>query len=50
MLIEKAADMPDRVLVQKYYQPMTRVTIVSPNDYLGGLLKLLNDKKGRSEV
>ncbi|KAK8792743.1 hypothetical protein WA158_004907 [Blastocystis sp. Blastoise] len=49
MLIEKAADLPDRARVSKYFQPMTRVTIVSPSQHMGSLMKLLNDKKGRSE-
>ena len=39
-------DMPDVTLVEKIEEPMIKATILVPDDYLGGLLQLCQERRG----
>ncbi len=43
------ADMPDLSLVQAIEEPIVRATILVPDEYLGAVLKLCNDRRGIQE-
>ena len=45
--IHNPADWPDITKIAKIKEPWIRATIFSPDDYLGKILKLCNDKRGR---
>ncbi len=40
------ADMPDVVHIDKIEEPWIKATILVPDDYLGGILKLCQDRRG----
>ncbi|MEO1264664.1 MAG: translation elongation factor 4, partial [Pseudomonadota bacterium] len=41
------ADMPDPTLIDRIEEPWIKATILVPDDYLGGILKLCQDRRGR---
>ncbi|MEL6873570.1 MAG: EF-Tu/IF-2/RF-3 family GTPase, partial [Pseudomonadota bacterium] len=41
------ADMPDPTLIDRIEEPWIKATIMVPDDYLGGILKLCQDRRGR---
>ncbi|WP_426124900.1 translation elongation factor 4 [Pararhizobium sp. PWRC1-1] len=44
--LHNPADMPDVVKVAEIHEPWIRATILTPDDYLGGILKLCQDRRG----
>jgi GTP-binding protein LepA len=45
--LENPADMPDPSRILRIEEPMLRATIYTPTDYIGSILKLCEDKRGR---
>ena len=45
--IHNPADWPDIVNIESIKEPWIRATIFSPDEYLGKILKLCNDKRGK---
>lgn len=43
------ADMPDLSTVRSIEEPLVRATILVPDEYLGSVLKLCNDRRGEQE-
>lgn len=46
MLLENPAQMPDETKIAKMEEPYVKVTIHTPTDYIGSILKLCEDKRG----
>lgn len=44
--LHNPADMPDVVKIEEIAEPWIRATILTPDDYLGGILKLCQDRRG----
>ena len=44
--LHNPADMPDVVKIEAIEEPWIRATILTPDDYLGGILKLCQDRRG----
>jgi GTP-binding protein LepA len=44
--IHNPADMPDPVRIEEIHEPWIEATIFTPDDYLGGVLKLCQDRRG----
>ncbi|MDQ6436143.1 translation elongation factor 4 [Mesorhizobium sp. LHD-90] len=44
--LHNPADMPDLVKIDHIEEPWIRATILTPDDYLGGILKLCQDRRG----
>ncbi len=44
--LEKPSDLPDTTLIQKLEEPLIKITIHSPSEYLGAILKLCEEKRG----
>ncbi len=40
------ADMPDVMKIEEIHEPWIRATILTPDEYLGGILKLCQDRRG----
>jgi GTP-binding protein LepA len=47
--LHNPADMPDVVKIQKIEEPWVKATILVPDDYLGGILKLCSERRGIQE-
>jgi GTP-binding protein LepA len=45
--LHNPADMPDVVRIDKIEEPWIRATILTPDEYLGSVLKLCEDRRGR---
>jgi GTP-binding protein LepA len=45
--IHSPVDMPEPVEIKEIYEPWVRATILVPEEYLGAILKLCNDRRGR---
>ncbi|KAB2938956.1 MAG: translation elongation factor 4 [Hyphomicrobium sp.] len=43
------ADMPDPARIERIEEPWIRATIMVPDEYLGGILKLCQDRRGRQK-
>jgi len=46
MLLHNPADMPDVVRIEEIHEPWIEATIFTPDEYLGGILKLCQDRRG----
>jgi len=46
MLLHNPADMPDATLIDHIEEPRIKATILVPDDYLGDVLKLCQDRRG----
>jgi GTP-binding protein LepA len=46
MELHNPADMPDIMKIEEIEEPWIRATILTPDDYLGGVLKLCQDRRG----
>ncbi len=46
MHLHNPADMPDPVRIAHIEEPWIKATILTPDDYLGGILALCNDRRG----
>jgi len=44
--LHNPADMPDVVKISEIAEPWIRATILTPDDYLGGILKLCQERRG----
>jgi len=44
--LHNPADMPDLVKISEIREPWIRATIMTPDDYLGGILKLCQERRG----
>ncbi len=44
--IQNPSEMPDTSKIETIYEPYVKATILTPNDYVGNLIKLLNDRRG----
>ncbi|PLX37761.1 MAG: elongation factor 4 [Hyphomicrobiales bacterium] len=44
--LHNPADMPDPVKITEIEEPWLRATILTPDEYLGGILKLCQDRRG----
>jgi GTP-binding protein LepA len=47
--LHNPADMPDPVRIDRIDEPWIEATILVPDDYLGGVLKLCQDRRGRQK-
>ena len=46
MQLHNPADMPDVMKIEYIEEPWIKATIMTPDDYLGGILKLCQDRRG----
>ena len=46
ILLHNPADMPDVMQIENIQEPWIKATIMTPDDYLGGILKLCQDRRG----
>ncbi len=46
MLLHNPADMPDVMAIEEIHEPWIKATIMTPDEYLGGILKLCQDRRG----
>jgi len=46
ILLHNPADMPDVMQIEHIEEPWIKATIMTPDDYLGGILKLCQDRRG----
>lgn len=46
LMLENPSGMPDETQILKMEEPYVKVTLHTPTDYIGGLLKLCEDKRG----
>ena len=44
--LHNPADMPDPSLIEEIHEPWIRATILTPDEYLGAILKLCQDRRG----
>ena len=44
--IENPADMPEQALIEEIHEPIVEVSIHIPNDYVGRIIKLCEDRRG----
>jgi GTP-binding protein LepA len=44
--LHNPADMPDVMKIEEIQEPWIRATILTPDEYLGGILKLCQDRRG----
>ncbi len=47
--LHNPADMPDPVRIERIDEPWIEATILVPDEYLGGVLKLCQDRRGRQK-
>src|SRR5512134_2686039 len=47
--IHNPVDMPDVVRIDEIHEPWIEATILTPDDYLGSVLKLCQDRRGRQK-
>jgi GTP-binding protein LepA len=47
--IDSPAKMPDSVRITRIEEPMIKAVILTPDEYLGGILPLLEEKRGRQK-
>jgi GTP-binding protein LepA len=45
-LLHNPADMPDPVKIERMEEPWIKATVFTPDEYLGGILALCNDRRG----
>ncbi|MGZ3795250.1 MAG: translation elongation factor 4 [Pseudobdellovibrionaceae bacterium] len=46
MMLENPSGMPVETQIEKFEEPFVRVTVHTPTEYIGGILKLCEDKRG----
>ena len=44
--IQNPFDLPEAMKIDQIFEPYIKATILVPNDYLGNVIKLLNDRRG----
>ncbi len=45
-MIRKPQDVPDSGSIEEFRQPIVRVNLVQPNEYIGAVMKLCQDRRG----
>ena len=48
--VHNPADLPDPMQIRLIREPWIKATILVPDEYLGNILKLCNDKRGEQQV
>jgi GTP-binding protein LepA len=46
MMLENPSQMPAETAIAKFEEPFVKVTVHTPTEYIGGILKLCEDKRG----
>ena len=46
LLLHNPADMPDVMKIEEIHEPWITATILTPDDHLGGIIKLCQDRRG----
>ncbi|MFO0884605.1 MAG: translation elongation factor 4 [Pirellulales bacterium] len=46
VLIHKPQDVPESGLIEEFRQPIVRVNLIQPTDYIGPVMKLCQDRRG----
>ncbi len=46
LVVQNPSELPDASKIDKIYEPYVRATILTPNEFVGNLIKLLNDRRG----
>jgi GTP-binding protein LepA len=46
VIVQNPSELPDASKIDKIYEPYVKATILTPNDFVGNLIKLLNDRRG----
>ena len=46
VFLENPSEMPDLTLIEKIEEPLVKLTLHTPSEYIGGLLKLCEDRRG----
>ena len=46
LMLENPSMMPEETAIAKYEEPYVKITLHTPTEYIGGLLKLCEDKRG----
>lgn len=46
IVVDNPADMPDQTTIEKVEEPFVRATIMVPNDYVGAVMELAQNKRG----
>ncbi|HEY8272088.1 MAG TPA: translation elongation factor 4 [Pseudobdellovibrionaceae bacterium] len=46
LMLENPSGMPPETQIEKFEEPFVRVTVHTPTEYIGGILKLCEDKRG----
>ncbi len=46
IVIKSPIDLPDPNYIEKIEEPMIKVDIVSPKDFMGGIMQLVAEKRG----
>ncbi len=49
MMLENPSNMPPETHIAKFEEPFVKVTIHTPTDYIGSILKLCEDKRGHQQ-
>jgi GTP-binding protein LepA len=49
MMLENPSNMPSETTIAKFEEPFVKVTIHTPTDYIGSILKLCEDKRGHQQ-
>ncbi len=44
--IQNPSELPDASKIDKIYEPYVKATILTPNEFVGNLIKLLNERRG----
>ncbi len=46
VVVQNPSELPDASKIESIYEPYVKATILTPNDFVGNLIKLLNDRRG----
>ncbi len=46
IVVQNPSELPDASKIDKIYEPYVKATILTPNEFVGNLIKLLNDRRG----
>ncbi|NPA28259.1 MAG: elongation factor 4 [Epsilonproteobacteria bacterium] len=46
IVVHNPSELPDPAQIDKIYEPYVKATILTPNEFVGNLIKLLNERRG----
>ena len=46
IIVQNPSELPDPSKIDKIFEPYVKATILTPNEYVGSLMKLLNERRG----